>query len=222
MARMGHHDKTARRQGVRPKREAGRAHRFTGTTMRFAMMIMLVSAASASWITASASVSTSTEAGGPAFAFDQDPTPLREALRAAPDSTETRDETGRSATAAEESIRALVGSYIDSSAPAVPIFNQIGAMAQGGVMIVPDEVEAFVRYEWFDFDGATDGATDANFSSITAGLNWFIEAHRVKFSTDVIWAFDPVPDGSSGVGLLEDVVGADDQIVFRSQLSLRW
>ncbi len=117
---------------------------------------------------------------------------------------------------------AIIGSYIDTNTPGMPIYNQIGGTIQGGVHIVPDKVELFARYEWFDFDGATNATTRSDFSALTMGVNWFMQGQKVKFTTDVIWAFDPVPESSANVGLLADVAGADDQLVLRSQMSLRW
>ena len=112
---------------------------------------------------------------------------------------------------------ALVGSYIDSNSPTTPTYNQIG-----GIHLVPDKIELFTRYEWFNFDNATKSTTNANFSALTTGINYYLKKQNIKFTTDIIWAFDPVPTSSTSVGLLADSPGADDQFTLRSQISLRW
>ncbi len=116
----------------------------------------------------------------------------------------------------------IVGAHFKSTAPAGPTYDQVGGVIQGGFFVIPDEWEIFARYEWFDFDGATKATTESDFSAITAGFNWFFQKHNLKWTNDIVIALDPVPDDSTGLGLLEDVAGADEQIVIRSQLTMRF
>jgi hypothetical protein len=53
-------------------------------------------------------------------------------------------------------------------------------VVQGGVMVIPDTLEPYARYEWGDPDGGGD-----DLSVLTIGLNWYISKHAAKFTTDV-------------------------------------
>ncbi len=105
--------------------------------------------------------------------------------------------------------------------------NQFGLVVQGGAFIVPDKVEPFVRYEWMTFDGVyyrnngagtqtgTGNVADDDLSIITAGVNYYIRKHNIKFTLDGMYALDPVPVANSGAGLLRS---SGEQFVLRAQM----
>ncbi len=96
--------------------------------------------------------------------------------------------------------------------------DQLGFVIQGGVFLVPDEWEAFARYEFGDLD--TTGVEDL--SVITVGVTRYISKHSLKWTTDVGFALDEIsaPWNSSGAGWRTDGTGEDGQVVVRSQFQL--
>ncbi len=106
--------------------------------------------------------------------------------------------------------------------------DQFGVVVQGGVFIVPDEVELFARYEWIHFDnvyyrnngagtqGGTGNLADDDLTILTAGVNYYIHKHSAKVSVDALYTLDPVPVANSGAGLLRS--SDDNQFVLRAQL----
>lgn len=96
--------------------------------------------------------------------------------------------------------------------------DQIGFVIQGGVFIIPDEVELFARYEW----GDPDSSAEDDLSVATVGVNWYWAKHAAKWTTDVGLSFNEVSSGwaSSGANWLADAPGGDDQFVIRSQVQL--
>jgi hypothetical protein len=97
-----------------------------------------------------------------------------------------------------------------------------GFLLQGGVFVVPDEVQLFARYEFIDVDDVDE------ISLITAGVNYFINGHAQKFTLDAVYGLDPLFDtgrnfndpASSGLGLRDDDNGDDGQLAIRAQLQL--
>ena len=115
---------------------------------------------------------------------------------------------------------AVVGRITDPNSDATDELEQFGFVVQGGYHIVPDKWELFGRYEWFDFDDAS--AITDEYSAVTAGVNYYVPTrkHNWKWTTDVVYNFDGVPDGSSGLGLLTDVAGEDGQYAVRTQMQV--
>ena len=110
----------------------------------------------------------------------------------------------------------VVGRHSDPSATASPSFDQYGFVVQGGYQFVPDKWEAFARYEWFDFD---DAFSD-EYSAVTVGFNYYFHKHNWKWTTDLVWNLNAVPFSVTGVGLLADGAGDEDQIAIRSQVQV--
>jgi hypothetical protein len=117
---------------------------------------------------------------------------------------------------------AIVGQSVDSVTGTN--FDDFAAMLQGGYMIVSDKFELFARYEWISPDG--DRALE-EMNLITAGFNYYINKHGIKWSTDIVWALDPLnsfafssPTSRTGLGLLPDAAGEDGQVVLRTQFQL--
>ncbi len=107
---------------------------------------------------------------------------------------------------------AVVGRHMDNAG-----LDDYGAIVQGGVFVVPDEWELFGRYEWAENDAVTE-----DLNVITVGVNRYYAKHALKWTTDVGFGLDQVSDAfdSSGAGWRSDVVGADGQVVVRSQFQL--
>ena len=83
------------------------------------------------------------------------------------------------------------------------------------MVMVTEDTEGFIRYEWADFDSS--GVEDL--SVVTVGLNHYINS-KIKLTADVGFGLDAVNMGSSGVGWRSDAGDDDGQIAFRSQLQL--
>ena len=103
-----------------------------------------------------------------------------------------------------------------------------GVVVQGGYQILPDELEPFVRYEYMHL-GTHVIDEGEDISLVTFGLNWYLNSHNAKVTTDVVWALDSLPtSGVLGIngnnqtllGLLTDHPDEEDQIVWRAQLQL--
>jgi len=96
-------------------------------------------------------------------------------------------------------------------------FDQIGFVAQAGWNI-EDKWEPFVRYEWWDWDGAF---TD-ELSILTAGLNFYCGGHKhdMKFSADVVYGLNAIPLSYAGGGLQADSAGEDGQVALRTQVQV--
>jgi len=106
-----------------------------------------------------------------------------------------------------------------------------GVVVQGGYMIVPDKLEPFIRYEYIDLDepdhsvavgtpASTSTRYDDEISIVTVGANYYLNRHNAKFTVDVVWALDPLPIAQTGLGLLVDDPGSDDQVALRAQFQL--
>ncbi len=108
---------------------------------------------------------------------------------------------------------AIVGRHLD-----VADADQYGIVVQGGYFFVPDEWEAYVRYEYGDLDLA--GQSDLNV--ITVGVNRYFVKHALKWTTDVGFAFDEISSdwATRSAGWREDSPGEDGQVVLRSQLQV--
>ncbi len=111
----------------------------------------------------------------------------------------------------------LVGQHRDTGTSSSE-YDQFGFVVSGGIFLKPDEFELFGRYEWFDFDGAVSAGYEDEISLFTVGATWFWEGHNKKWTTDIVFAGDPLPDGASGLGLEKDAVGQDGQYTIRSQV----
>lgn len=120
---------------------------------------------------------------------------------------------------------AFMGRHVELVETAVAgSFDDFGALLQAGYMIIPDKFEPFVRYEWISPDDAR-GFDDM--SLVTIGANYYFKKHSAKFTTDLIWALDELngfafssPTSRTGLGLLPDAPGQNNQIVLRMQFQL--
>lgn len=117
---------------------------------------------------------------------------------------------------------AIAGVHAESalSPVAVPVpgmdTDTLGVVLQGSYMLVADQVEPFVRYEYIDPD--VDGAVNL----VTAGTNYYLNGHNAKMTFDVVWALNSLDTiaGSTGLGLLPDSPGESDQFALRAQFQL--
>ena len=72
--------------------------------------------------------------------------------------------------------------------------------------------EPFFRYEHIDLDGT-------EISLVTGGINWYFAGHSAKFTTDLVYALDPVA-ADTGLGVLTDGINQDGQVALRAQFQL--
>jgi len=118
---------------------------------------------------------------------------------------------------------ATVYRHLDS--PLTGEFDQWGLMIHGGIYLT-DTLEAYIRYEWIDFDmpdltipGGVVVYSWDNFNALTVGLNQYFARHQIKLSCDVGYAFERVEfmAADSGAGWRSNTGGDDGQWVLRSQ-----
>ena len=98
--------------------------------------------------------------------------------------------------------------------------NPWGVTIQGGYFVT-ESVEAFVRYEYMDYD-PTLLTNVAKYDGFTVGGNWFINS-SVKFSADFSYNFASLAAGAfvaSSAGFRTDEPGEDGQWAVRAQLQL--
>ncbi len=112
----------------------------------------------------------------------------------------------------------VVGLSSDNNTAGTADFDQVGYAITGGVFLDPDKLELFGRWEHYDFDGAAAAGYNNEIDLFTVGANYYFHGHNAKWTTDVIFAGDPVPDGSSGLGIEKDAADQDGQFVFRTQM----
>jgi hypothetical protein len=122
---------------------------------------------------------------------------------------------------------ALVGQSIDDNGSASFVdADQYGFLLQGGLFLIPDELDVFARYEYLDLDGVSydpeittaTAILDDDLNLVTLGMNYYFKKHTAKLTCDLIWVLDPLPEGDSGAGLRTSV--DDDQFVLRTQIQL--
>lgn len=85
-----------------------------------------------------------------------------------------------------------VGHDVDISATTDVNYTNHGFIVQGGYF-VSDQVELFGRYDIIMLDDVLVAAgTDDNYSSVTAGMNYYFvpESHAAKFTLDAVFALD--------------------------------
>ncbi len=94
--------------------------------------------------------------------------------------------------------------------------DQYGFVIQGGVMIIPDTLEPFARWELIDPDASH------KVNLITFGFNYYLNQHNAKFTTDIVWALNSLDTvaTSSGLGLLSDAAAQKNQTALRAQFQL--
>lgn len=113
-----------------------------------------------------------------------------------------------------------VGRHAQSADPTVASdVDQYALMAQGGVFLIPNRLELFTRYEHIYLDGVmgTASAIENNLDVLTVGYNWFFIAHNAKLTTDLVYVFDAVPVGNTGIGMVPSSDGA--QVILRVAFS---
>ncbi len=100
-------------------------------------------------------------------------------------------------------------------------FTDYGLVVQGGYFIPDTDWELFARYDalFLDNDRFTTG--DDNFSTITAGVNWYWAGQAAKFTADVQWFIDEataLTSDNTQVGYIRNT--EQDQIALRFQFQL--
>ena len=112
-------------------------------------------------------------------------------------------------------------------AGAAPTADQLGLVAQAGILVTPEQWELFGRYERLDLDGryhrnkgsglqnGSGPIADDAMNLLTCGLNRYVDGHAARWTLDVLYALDPVPVKNTGAGLLASEDG--DQWAARLQ-----
>lgn len=117
---------------------------------------------------------------------------------------------------------AVVGRHALRTSMGAEEYDDFGFVGQAGYTF-NDKVQPFVRFEHIKPDDNRFGAEADDVSLVTAGANWFLRGHDVKFTSDVVYALDPLDGfagGSGGLGLLDDAPEEDGQFVWRTQFQL--
>lgn len=101
-----------------------------------------------------------------------------------------------------------------------------GILLEAGYMVIPDELQPYIRWEWLDSD--VDG--NDNLQAVTLGMNYFLDKHNAKLTTDLVIVYDgEVPESnpfganpfSSGLGLNDPGSDFDScLVVWRTQFQL--
>jgi hypothetical protein len=93
-----------------------------------------------------------------------------------------------------------------------------GFVVQGGIFVIPDQLEPYVRYEWAD--SGVDG--EDKLSNLFVGVNWFFNKNALKLSTDFGYAFNTITAmwANPNAGWLMDGPDEDGQWVWRTQFQL--
>ena len=116
---------------------------------------------------------------------------------------------------------AYIGASVSPDSGTVDNRNMTGIVVQGGVDIDPDKVDIFGR--WGYIDGDVSGEDEANV--YTVGFNYYINGHKTKLTTDVIWLGNALPTAnpfganaaSTGLGLIS---GTEDEVAVRTQIQV--
>ncbi len=121
---------------------------------------------------------------------------------------------------------AFLGNHISEASALMGDLDQYALLVQGGVF-VHDDLELVARYEWGDLDVPMVD----ELSILTVGVNKYFAKHRVKWMTDVGYAFGAInaykdPAGntwswySDAAGWRADHSSEDGQVVVRSSVQL--
>lgn len=97
--------------------------------------------------------------------------------------------------------------------------NVYGFVVQAGAYFTP-KIEAFARWEYAWY--STDAATFADLNLATFGVNYYIDGHDLKWTTDIGFGASKVDSAwdSDIAGWRQDADDAEPQIVFRTQFQL--
>ncbi|MCC6580643.1 MAG: hypothetical protein IT440_09385 [Phycisphaeraceae bacterium] len=111
---------------------------------------------------------------------------------------------------------AVIGRHtlVDAPAAGAGDLDVYGWVVQGGYMVIPDKLEPIARFEAYDANGK------AIAKIVTVGANYYLSKHNAKFTVDVLWALDEIASASTGVPILADAAGQEDQVVLRAQFQL--
>jgi hypothetical protein len=115
---------------------------------------------------------------------------------------------------------AYVGAATDNDNASGGNWYDYGFLGQAGYMLT-DKWEVFGRYDYVSLDSDRSDAEN-EFHEVTAGVNYYMEKHAMKFTADVTYLPNGTPlSGSTadGIGHLGDDAD-EDQFVFRAQFQL--
>ena len=120
----------------------------------------------------------------------------------------------------------FVGRHLKINEDAGPEYDDYGFLVQGGFFIPETDWELFARYDMVLPD--SDYANDSEFSTVTAGANWFIYGNAARFTFDVQWHLDATEDNDlvnaiavnapDSINILPS--GEENQFSLRAQVQL--
>jgi hypothetical protein len=116
---------------------------------------------------------------------------------------------------------ALIGAATDNDNATGGNWYDWGFLAQAGYML-NDKWEVFGRYDFVGLDEDRSPDAENEFHEVTAGVNYYLDKHNLKFTADVTYLPNgtPLSGGvADGIGHLGDD-GDDTQFVFRAQFQL--
>ena len=122
---------------------------------------------------------------------------------------------------------AAVARSVDGTGGA-PSIDQLGLVAQAGVLVRSDKMDLFARWEELDHDGfeevkrapsAIAPELEDRVRIYTVGANYYHRKHALKSTLDVAWAPDGVRQGESSLGTVDSPTN-EGQITVRAQLQL--
>ena len=111
---------------------------------------------------------------------------------------------------------AYLGTYSDSDAT--------GSVYDAGILLqaaylFTSKWEVFGRFEYMSLDSAQGVGNDADFTVLTAGVNYYMRKHNAKFTLDAMYLPNGSPVNNDAAGIL-DPDGNEAQFVFRGQFQL--
>jgi hypothetical protein len=115
--------------------------------------------------------------------------------------------------------------YMDDPIVFFGATNTFGVVAQAGFYLAP-KVEAFARFEYASVNFAGEGFNVDDLIVGSAGFNYYLDGHDLKWTTDLSVAFDPThPQWTGDTSGTTDIHGfrpsdEETQVVFRTQFQL--
>lgn len=122
---------------------------------------------------------------------------------------------------------AFVGNHVENDTPGAPEVDNFGFVVQGGLFLT-DELELAARFDMVIPDDQFGPGTDDEFSTITAGINYYMHKHAAKFSLDVAYYLDDssqnflvgATDPDTGINRFGGGAGGEDEVAIRAQFQL--
>jgi len=119
----------------------------------------------------------------------------------------------------------LFGAFIGRSFDdGTDTFDDFGWLVQGGIYLT-EEWELFGRFDQIIPDDDEPGVDEEEFSTITAGVNYYLYGHAAKFTLDFQWFLDQTEEAFGDPDAAFPTIGhlpsnEEDQFVVRAQFQI--